>query len=79
MNRKGCVLVIDDLQNWRDIIAETLDRGGFDVSVVSSTIEAFEKLDQSLYHLLISDIRMEDSNPDNIEGIGCCGLCLCYP
>ena len=69
MNRKGCVLVIDDLQKWRDIIAETLDRGGFDVSVVSSTVEALEKLDHNLYHLLISDIRMEDSDPDNIEGI----------
>src|SRR5258706_4616405 len=69
MIRKGRVLVIDDQESWRLLLKETLLMGDFDVEVVSSTAEALDKIDHNFFHLLISDIRMEDTDPANIGGI----------
>src|SRR6266581_3376200 len=69
MIRQGRVLVVDDLEHWREELAETLQRGSFEVDSVSSTAEALKRLDTSSYHLLVLDIRMVDVDQSNTGGI----------
>lgn len=69
MNRKGRILVVDDLQEWRRQITSVLQRGGYIVDAVSSPQEALERLNTTLYHALILDIRMDEANFNNVDGI----------
>jgi CheY-like chemotaxis protein len=69
MNNQGRVLVVDDLEQWREQLVETLQRGGFYAGSVSTATEVLQQLDEALYHLLILDIRLADGDPSNIDGI----------
>ena len=69
MIRKGRVLVVDDLEQWREELVETLQRGGFEVDSASTTTQALEQLNKSSYHLLVLDIRMVDADQSNTGGI----------
>jgi len=69
MSKQGRVLVVDDLEKWRKELTVTLQREGFDTDSASTAAEALERLNGALYHLLILDIRLEDSDPSNTEGI----------
>lgn len=69
MNRQGRVLIADDLEKWRNELAVTLQREGFYTDSVSTAAKVLERLSEALYHLLILDIRLEDSDPSNVEGI----------
>jgi DNA-binding response OmpR family regulator len=69
MNRQGRILVVDDLEQWREQLVEMLQRDGFYADSVSTAAEALYKLDETLYHLLILDIRLMDADQSNIEGI----------
>jgi CheY-like chemotaxis protein len=53
-----CVLVVDDDDDARDMVAETLRRQGASVIVASSGFEALEQIERHGPQLLISDIRM---------------------
>src|SRR5436190_1783584 len=59
MIRRARVLVVDDLEQWREELVETLHRGGFEVDSVSSTADALERLNTSPYHLLALDIHWQ--------------------
>ncbi len=69
MNRQGRILVVDDLEKWREQLVETLQRGGFHADSAASTKEVLERLNESFYHLLLLDIRLIDPDPSNQEGI----------
>jgi CheY-like chemotaxis protein len=69
MNRQGRILVVDDLENWREELVETLQRGGFHAESASTTSEALDRLNESFYHLLVLDIRMVENDSSNIDGI----------
>jgi len=69
MNRQGRVLVVDDLEKWRKELAITLQREGWYTDSASTTAEVLLRLREAHYHLLILDIRLEDSDPNNTEGI----------
>ncbi|HLI91438.1 MAG TPA: response regulator [Ktedonobacteraceae bacterium] len=69
MNRKGRVLVVDDLETWRKELTLTLQREGYHTDSASTTAEVQERLNETFYHLLILDIRLEDSDSSNTEGI----------
>ena len=69
MIRQGRVLVVDDLEQWREELVETLQRGGFEVDSASTATQALEQLNKSLYHLLVLDIRMVDADQSNTGGI----------
>ena len=44
MRRQGRILVIDDLQEWREQITSALQRGGFQADAVPTTVEALSDL-----------------------------------
>jgi CheY-like chemotaxis protein len=69
MDRQICILVIDDLQEWREQITRALRWGGFLVDAVSTPAEALERLEVTLYHVLILDICMDETDLRNIDGI----------
>ncbi len=69
MNRQRRALVVDDLEQWRKALTITLQREGFFTDSAATADEALERLNETLYHLLILDIRLEDSDSNNIEGI----------
>jgi DNA-binding response OmpR family regulator len=69
MERAGRVLVVDDNERWRELLSETLQQHGFHADVAATTDEAQERLVATFYHLLVLDIRMEDADPNNVEGM----------
>lgn len=69
MNRQGRVLVVDDLEQWREQLVEMLQRDGFYADAASTANEALHQLDETFYHLLILDIRLMDNDQSNIDGI----------
>jgi CheY-like chemotaxis protein len=69
MDRRGRILILDDLEQWREQLVKALDDGGFSAVSVSSVTEALEHLKESFYHVLIVDIRMVDDDIENKEGI----------
>jgi Response regulator containing CheY-like receiver, AAA-type ATPase, and DNA-binding domains len=69
MNRQGRILVVDDLEKWRDEVSASLIRAGFHVDAVDSPATALQRLSDSFYHLMVLDIRMVETDPDNVEGM----------
>lgn len=69
MSKQGRVLVVDDLEQWREELVETLQRGGFYVDSASTSAAALEYLKETFYHVLILDIRMDEADPSNIDGL----------
>jgi CheY-like chemotaxis protein len=69
MNRKARVLVVDDLEEWRDALVEKLQSTGFQADSASTAMQTIERLDEALYHLLVLDIRLDDADPNNTDGI----------
>ncbi len=67
--RPGRVLVVDDLERWRNAVSKILRSGGFDVDTAATRQEAAEKLKSRLYHALVLDIRMEEADKANQEGM----------
>lgn len=69
MNRQGRILVVDDKPRWRDLLQETLEGGGYKVDTAASLAEARRRLSDAFYHLLVLDIRLEDDDEANAEGM----------
>lgn len=69
MNRQGRILVVDDKPRWRDLLQETLESGGYMVDTAATLAEARRRLSDSFYHLLVLDIRLEDDDEANAEGM----------
>lgn len=69
MNRQGRILIVDDEEQWRKELVETLQRSGFHVDSVSRAKEALELVSESFYHVLVLDIRLVPTDRSNIEGI----------
>ena len=69
MSRQCRVLVVDDSQDWRDQLVETLQGGGYLVDGASTANEALEKLNEAPYHVMVLDIVMEESDLSNEDGL----------
>src|SRR5260221_12626864 len=69
MDKQGRILILEDLKPWREQLVETLRHGGFYVESVSTVAEALDCLHKTFYRLLVVDIRMEEGNIGNEEGI----------
>lgn len=69
MNRQARILVVDDLEKWRNELVETLQCSGFYAEAAATTGEVLERLGENFYHLLLLDIRLVDADHKNQEGI----------
>ncbi len=58
MNDSSSILVVDDDQRNREMLAEALSEAGFSVDIACDGVEALGKINQVTYDALLSDIRM---------------------
>lgn len=67
---KRSVLVVDDQDNWRNLLADIL-LDEYAVTVVADYDSAFKALtyQSPLFHVAIVDIRLDDTDPNNEQGL----------
>jgi putative nucleotidyltransferase with HDIG domain len=60
--RPARILVVDDEDHVRSMIAATLERHGYDVLVANGGRDALETLEHNAFDLVLTDIVMQDGN-----------------
>ncbi|MEM7250217.1 MAG: response regulator [Pseudomonadota bacterium] len=58
----GRILVVDDIESNRDLLARRLRRDGHDVTLVPGGREALEKLDRQTFDMVLLDLMMPEMN-----------------
>jgi len=61
-NSKLSILVVDDDENIRMVLRQTLEKEGYHVSTANSAEEALNTLQRSFFHVVITDIMMGEMN-----------------
>src|SRR5260370_17427486 len=69
MARQGRILIVDNLRKWGEELVEMRGGNGFLEESESKVIDALERLNESIYHVLVADIRMKETDESNIDGI----------
>jgi len=69
MDEQGRILVLDDMGNWQDLLKTMLEAEGYRVDTSATLEEAKSILQRQAFHLAIVDIRLDESDPDNVEGM----------
>lgn len=68
------ILVVDDEVDIRELLAQFLEKEGYDIDTAVDGVDAFDKIKASRPDLVISDIRMPRSNGfellDNVTKLG---------
>lgn len=70
MSTRGKVLVIEDNQDWQDILKGYLDEAGFFVEVVATLESGLEKIKNEIYHFATIDLQLDENTliPSKFEG-----------
>lgn len=68
-DNSSSVLIVDDQQNWRDVLKNLLKQEGLAVHTASSFDEARKLLGTYKFSIVILDVRLEDQDIYNIQGI----------
>lgn len=63
------VLIVDDTSNWRITLETLLKSYGYAVTVAANVFEASAALERGPYHAAILDVRLDDFDDDNREGL----------
>ena len=61
-NSKLSILVVDDDENIRMVLRQSLEKEGYHVSTAKSAEEALNTLQRSFFHVVITDIMMGEMN-----------------
>src|SRR5256714_2803120 len=69
MNRRGRILIIDDEEDWCEELTEILQREGFHAASAPTITKALDLLNDAIYHVLVVDIRMNEADQSNEDGI----------
>jgi DNA-binding response OmpR family regulator len=69
MSKRGRILIVEDEKRWREELNEMLTDEGYEVDLAATVAQTRELMAQNLYHLLILDIRMDDRDQSNVEGM----------
>jgi CheY-like chemotaxis protein len=67
--KKGRVLVVDDLPDWRITLSGLLEDKGFYVKSASTLSEALHYLEEEHFHVAVLDVRLDETNEDNRDGL----------
>ena len=60
--QKGKLLIIDDEERLRNLLARILQLEGYEVIVASTGKEGLKKLQQDAIAVVISDVKLPDAN-----------------
>lgn len=63
------ILVVDDVPDWRSTLCGVLQDEGFETSGVSTFEEAVELLNSGHYDIALLDIRLDETDEDNMRGL----------
>jgi DNA-binding response OmpR family regulator len=66
---RGHILVVDDQENWREALRILLETEGFLVSESSSFEQAECMLNESVFDMVVLDVRLVDEDVFNVEGL----------
>lgn len=66
---KSNLLVVDDIRDWRITIRGILQDLGYDVAVAGSIDEALLYLETNDCELAISDLRLDETEENNVDGL----------
>ncbi len=69
MGKQGRILIVDNLSVWCEELVEILQGHGYYADSVSTIADALKHLSESFYHVLVADIRMQDTDQSNIDGL----------
>ncbi|MGQ9501876.1 MAG: response regulator [Anaerolineae bacterium] len=69
MNETVNILVVDDSPSWCAIYQEMLSEAGYSVHIATDLAQALESLNQRFFHVVIVDIRLDNHDRDNVQGI----------
>lgn len=67
--KKHYILVVEDNPDWRLTLTGILSEAGFEVDSVSSKQEALSCLLAKNYDIALLDIRLDDSDENNDDGL----------
>lgn len=65
----GNILVVDDSADWREMIGGLLAEAGYYVQTAAEADEAMRLLRQYPYHVAIVDLRLDERDENNEEGL----------
>lgn len=68
-DKRHRILVVDDLPDWRLTLGGLLEDEGYDIEVAGSSSEALELLRADHFDLAVLDIRLDETDEGNTEGI----------
>ena len=70
IKKKYAVLVIDDQENWRELLCEILEID-FDVTLAQNYENAVAAIrrQKRQFHVVVTDMRLEDGEPGNQDGL----------
>lgn len=68
-SRPGRILIVEDEERWREALLDVLAEGGFEADTAATRTEAVAMLASHSYHLMVLDLRMDDQDPSNVEGM----------
>lgn len=63
------ILVVDDLPDWRATLSGLLADEGYEVQVADSSASALNLLGAYRFDLAVVDIRLDESDEENTEGL----------
>ncbi len=66
---RGNILVVDDYGNWREVLTHVLEKEGYYVKTVANFEDAVKEISENKFDLLILDVRLEDKDIFNIQGV----------
>ena len=66
---QGRILVVDDLPDVRKTLSGLLSDEGYEVRSASSRTEALQLLDAEHFHVAVLDVRLDESDEGNQEGL----------
>lgn len=63
------ILIVDDSDDWRDLLEASLRRYSYQVETAADLEEAVQKLDRARIELVIVDLRLDPADEDNRDGM----------
>lgn len=64
------ILFIDDQDNWRELLKKALKNENIHISEASTVEDAKDLITNLTFDLIVFDVRLEDDEPHNVEGLG---------
>ncbi len=65
---RSSVLIIDDEENLRKLLARVIELEGYVVSQASNIKEGLKLLNKENFHVVISDVKLPDGNGVDLTG-----------